>query len=65
MKHRLIQSLADIIIIMTIMSLFPLIICAIWLDPVGFWVRLLITDFMFFSFGMVLHNLFEDHCGTA
>lgn len=65
MKHRLIQSLADIIIIMTIMALFPLIICAIWLDPVGFWVRLLITDFMFFSFGMVLHNLFEDHCGTA
>ena len=65
MKHRLIQTLADLLIGATVICFFPTIIAVIWLDPVGFWVKLLITDFLFFSFGMVLHNLFEDHCGTA
>jgi len=50
MKHRLIQTLADIIIGITIVALFPLIIAVIWLTPFEFWFRLLATDFLFLAF---------------
>lgn len=65
MKHRLIQSLADILIGTTIICFFPTIIAVIWLDPTTFWLKILATNFLMFAFGMLLHSAFEDHCGTA
>jgi hypothetical protein len=61
MKHRLIQSLADILIGTTILCFFPTIIAVIWLDPTAFWLKILATNFLLFAFGMLLHSAFEDH----
>lgn len=65
MKHRLIQSLADILIGTTILCFFPMLIAVIWLDPTAFWVKILATNFLLFAFGMLLHGAFEDHGGSC
>lgn len=65
MKHRMIQTLADLLIGVTIVCFFPSIIAVIWLDPTIFWVKVLATNFLLFALGMILHSVFEDSCGTA
>lgn len=65
MKHKLILSLADVLLGVTIISFFPTIIAVVWLEPTEFWLKVLATNMLLFSFGMLLHNAFEDHCGTV
>ena len=60
MKKTL-NTFADVIIVVSAILFFPMLICAVWLEPTMFYYKLLFTNFLFLAFGAIMHHLFEDH----